>query len=126
MRWAGLGPLKSVLRALPPAIFMERLRRGLKAPTVERAACHCVFMGRPGVGKTRFARFFGQALHRLGAVASERFVEVQRRDLVADKVGQTGKKTRERIEEAKGGVRGPSCMYYGTRIEQGRCLWPQS
>ena len=61
--------------------------------------CSCA-----GVGKTKVARFLGKALHRLGAVASDRFVEVQRSDLVGDRVGQTGKKTREKIDEAKGGV----------------------
>lgn len=52
----------------------------------------------------KVARFLGSLLHRLGAVESDAFVEVQRRDLVADKVGATGRKTREKIEEAKGGV----------------------
>ena len=100
----GLWPVKAALRALPTTLYMEGLRRSLGAPCVGRSLWHCVFMGRPGVGKTKVARFLGKALHRLGAVSSDRFVEVQRSDLVGDKVGQTGKKTRERIEEAKGGV----------------------
>ena len=100
----GLVPVKAALRALPTTLYMEALRASLDAPCVGRSSWHCVFMGRPGVGKTKVARFLGKALHWLGAVASSRFVEVQRSDLVGDRVGQTGKKTRERIEDAKGGV----------------------
>lgn len=103
-KMVGLAPVKAALRALPTTLYMEGLRRSLDAPCVGRSLWHCVFMGRPGVGKTKVARFLGKALHRLGAVSSDRFVEVQRSDLVGDKVGQTGKKTREKIEEAKGGI----------------------
>ena len=35
--------------------------------------------GKPGVGKTKVARFLGRVLHRLGAVPSNTFVEVQQR-----------------------------------------------
>ena len=73
--------------ALPSSIYLEKRRTALGAPCIGRSAWHCVFMGKPGVGKTKVARFLGKALYKLGAVSSDRFIEVQRRDLVADKVG---------------------------------------
>merc|ERR1712232_955126 len=65
---------------------------------------HMVFRGNPGTGKTSMGRLMAKLLCRVGLLPSAELREVQRPDLVAEYVGQTGPKTRKIIEESKNGV----------------------
>lgn len=65
---------------------------------------HSLFLGNPGTGKTTVARIIGKVLYQKGLIASDKFIEVSRSDLVAGYVGQTGPKTREVLDAALGGV----------------------
>ncbi|HEL0698099.1 AAA family ATPase [Streptococcus equi] len=65
---------------------------------------HSLFLGNPGTGKTTVARIIGNVLYQKGIIATKKFVEVSRSDLVAGYVGQTASKTREVLEAALGGV----------------------
>ena len=65
---------------------------------------HLVFTGNPGTGKTTVAREYAKVLHALGFIRKPEVTEVQRTDLVAEFVGQTGPKTRKVLQKAKGGV----------------------
>jgi hypothetical protein len=82
-------------------INREREQLGLKTAGV---TLHSLFLGNPGTGKTTVARLLGRALHRAGVVASDRFVEVGRGDLVASVIGGTAKQTLQVLEGARGGV----------------------
>jgi AAA+ superfamily predicted ATPase len=82
-------------------VNLERQRRGL--PT-HQATLHAVFAGSPGTGKTTFARYYAQEVHRLGLLARGQLVEVSRADLVAEYMGQTATRTRQAVERALGGV----------------------
>ncbi|KAK4479134.1 hypothetical protein RD792_014645 [Penstemon davidsonii] len=61
-------------------------------------------LGISGTGKTTVARVLGKLLHSVGVLSSDKVIEVQRSDLVGVYIGETALKTREKIEEAMGGV----------------------
>ena len=82
-------------------IDAERKRQGLIAAGTNH---HMVFAGSPGTGKTTVARIMADILYSIGIIEKGQLVEVGKTDLVAGYVGQTGAKTREKINEAMGGV----------------------
>ena len=65
---------------------------------------HMAFTGNPGTGKTEVARIIGKLLRQEGILPTSRFIEVTRRDLIAEYIGQTAVKTRDVIDRAMGGV----------------------
>ncbi len=67
-------------------------------------ASHMVFIGNPGTGKTAVARLLAKAYHELGVLRKPKFLEVERMDLVARDKQTTIIKTREVIDEARGGI----------------------
>jgi len=67
-------------------------------------ASHMIFIGNPGSGKTAVARLLAKAYHELGVLRKPKFLEVERMDLVARDQRTTVAKTREVLEEARGGI----------------------
>ena len=67
-------------------------------------ACHMVFVGNPGTGKTNVGRLLAKAFHELGILRKPKFLEVERMDLVGKDRPSTIAKTREVLDEAKGGI----------------------
>ena len=65
---------------------------------------HLVFKGTAGTGKTTVARLIGKIYKKLGILKKNVFVEVGRKDLVANYSGQTATKVIKKIEEAEGGI----------------------
>mmetsp|Transcript_13332 Transcript_13332/g.20304 ORF Transcript_13332/g.20304 Transcript_13332/m.20304 type:complete len:579 (+) Transcript_13332:167-1903(+) len=63
-----------------------------------------VFLGNPGTGKTAVARLLAKAYHELGLLRKPKFLEVERMDLVGRNKEQTILKTREVLDEARGGI----------------------
>lgn len=78
-----------------------RASQGLRVPNVSK---HLVFLGNPGTGKTTVARLLSKIYQRLGVLETGQLVEVDRAGLVAGYVGQTALKTKEKIDEAMGGI----------------------
>lgn len=66
---------------------------------------HMCFLGNPGTGKTTVARIFGKMFAEQKILSEKgKFVEVHGRDLIAKFVGWTAAQTKQKVEEAEGGV----------------------
>ena len=65
---------------------------------------HTVITGPPGVGKTEFAKIYGEIFVNLGILKSDKFIEIKRDDLVGEYLGQTSIKTKNVLESAMDGV----------------------
>lgn len=70
----------------------------------ENAAMHMTFEGAAGTGKTTVARIISRILYGLGYLSNGHIVETDREGLIAGFVGQTAIKTKEKANEAMGGV----------------------
>lgn len=65
---------------------------------------HMSFSGNPGTGKTEVARIIGKLLRQEGILPTSKFLEVTRKDLIGQYIGQTAILTRNIIDKAMGGV----------------------
>ena len=71
---------------------------------IRRGNSHMLFLGNPGTGKTMIARIITQELYDAGVILENKLLEVERKDLVGEYLGQTAPKTADVIERAMGGV----------------------
>lgn len=75
--------------------------KGIKVPSTNM---HMLFTGNPGCGKTTIARIMARLLYDIGVLKENKLIEVDRKDLIAEYIGQTAPKTNEVINKAMGGV----------------------
>lgn len=99
----GLAGVKQEVTTLINLIKIKKLRdsRGFETANISK---HLVFLGNPGTGKTTVARLLSKIYKQLGVLEKGQLVEVDRAGLVAGYVGQTALKTKEKIDEAIGGI----------------------
>lgn len=102
----GLHDAKNAFRNLQASLAHEEVLKALGVDTKgdEDVGHHLLFIGAPGTAKTTFARMVGSMYRELGILKKGHLVEVRRRDLVAEYIGQTAPKTRKKLDEAKDGV----------------------
>lgn len=65
---------------------------------------HMCFYGNPGTGKTEVARIVAGILHENKILPTNKVIEVDRRGLISQYVGETAIKTMSVIQQAMGGV----------------------
>ena len=99
----GLADVKNQVQTFMAEVRFAEARRQ-RGFAVRRQTLHSQFLGNPGTGKTTVARLLGRALHQVGVLHSDVFVEVTREDLVSEHIGGTGPKTRKILESALGGI----------------------
>ncbi|MFO7615390.1 MAG: AAA family ATPase [Bacteroidales bacterium] len=97
----GLQNIKTEIRDL---IKLVRYYRETGKDVRKAFPIHSVFTGNPGTGKTTLARIIGNIYKALGILERGHLVESDASDLVAGYLGQTAMKTKERLNEAMGGV----------------------
>ena len=89
-------------------VNIVRKSRGLRES--RKFAPHIIFMGNPGVGKTRAGRLIGELLRATGVLdaadcaTEECYAEWTKVDMVTSYKGQTAPKVREMINDMRGGV----------------------
>ncbi len=97
----GLNNIKNSVNEL---IKLVRYYRETGKDVLNKFSMHTVFTGNPGTGKTTVARIMGKIYKALGLLEKGHVVETGRDGLVAGFVGQTAIKTKDKLEEAMGGV----------------------
>jgi len=85
-------------------IKLVRYYRETGKDVLNKFSLHTIFTGNPGTGKTTVARIMGKIYKALGLLERGHVVETGREGLIAGYIGQTAIKTKEKINEAMGGV----------------------
>ncbi len=97
----GINEIKNEVNEL---IKLVKFYKETGKDVLNRFSLHAIFSGNPGTGKTTLARIFGKIYKALGLLERGHIIETGKDGLVAGYVGQTALKTKEKIEEAMGGV----------------------
>lgn len=97
----GLDTIKTEIRN---TIKLVRYYRDMSKDIQKAFSIHSIFKGNPGTGKTTIARIMGNIYKALGILERGHLVETDASDLIAGYIGQTALKTKEKIQEAMGGI----------------------
>ena len=101
-QYVGVENIKEEVRKLANKIEVDAEREGYSAK--RQINDHFVFVGNPGTGKTTIARLFADILNAMDVLPVGQLVEVSRKDLVAQYVGQTAPLVTQWVDKAMGGV----------------------
>lgn len=98
--------LESVKNHIKQIVKISKIKQILNSRdiSIESSSKHCCFLGHPGTAKTTVARLMAQIMKEEGILKTGYFVEVTRKDLIGEYVGQTAPKVKEAFNKARGGV----------------------
>lgn len=99
----GLDSVKAMVDKARNFYKVQRLFKD-KGRKVSSPAMHMVFTGNPGTAKTTVARLVARILRDDGILKKGHLVEMGRKDLIGQFVGQTAPKVKRAFEQAAGGV----------------------
>ena len=99
----GLQNVKIRVREISSVLLFDRIREIQELSTLQ-SSLHMAFTGRPGTGKTSVATKIGVVLRNLGYLTKGHITTVTREDLVGQYVGHTAPKTKEVLNQARGGI----------------------
>jgi probable Rubsico expression protein CbbX len=99
----GLEDVKSRVREICSVLLFDRIRELQELSTLN-SSLHMSFTGASGTGKTSVAESVALVLRNLGYLSKGHITNVTREDLVGQYVGHTAPKTREKLQEAHGGI----------------------
>lgn len=111
--------LENVKQEINELVKLVSYYREMGLDVMNKFSFHTVFSGNPGTGKTTVARIIGNIYKALGVLERGHVVETGREGLVAEYVGQTGPKTKKRIDEAMDGILFIDEAYALTRNKNG-------
>jgi SpoVK/Ycf46/Vps4 family AAA+-type ATPase len=100
----GLGNVKDFVRTQHRLLIANEKRRKAGIMVDSTQSLNMIFTGNPGTGKTTIARVVASLFKDMGLLKKGHLIEIDRRGLVAEYVGQTAKKTEEVFRNALGGV----------------------
>ena len=99
----GLEDVKARVREICSVLLFDRIRELQELSTLN-SSLHMSFTGASGTGKTSVAESVALVLRNLGYLSKGHITNVTREDLVGQYVGHTAPKTREKLQEAHGGI----------------------
>ena len=99
----GLQEVKGRVREICSVLLFDRIRELQELSTLN-SSLHMSFTGTSGTGKTSVAENVALVLRNLGYLSKGHITNVTREDLVGQYVGHTAPKTREKLQEAHGGI----------------------
>ena len=100
----GLDSIKLKVREYIDYVSFLQYRREMGFNDEDKICLHSVFTGNPGTGKTTVVKLLGQIFHSMGLLSKGNVHTVSASDLVSEFVRQSGKKTGEAIDTARGGI----------------------
>jgi len=102
-KMVGLSELKKSIESHLNMVRFAALRADMGIHT-EMPPLHMLFTGNPGTGKTTVADLIGEIYASLGLLSVGHVIRVERSDLVGVHIGDTEKKTKAVLQQARGNV----------------------
>ena len=116
----GLDGIKKQVRELEKYVRFRKEISKLSETKLPDMSLHMLFIGDSGTGKTMMARKITEMLYNIGCIRINKLVEVNRRDLIGEHIGETAPKTSKVIDGALGGVLFIDEAYALTPVDSGK------